>query len=79
MNLKYLKNSEFIVNINNKLNNSNIIKNYMEVTELVKNSLKNNDIVLCTGGLGPTNDDVTLHAVTEVFKTELELLWCIKF
>ncbi len=30
-----------------------------------------NDIVLCTGGLGPTHDDVTLSAIVKAFNTEL--------
>ena len=32
---------------------------------------KENEIVICTGGLGPTNDDVTLDAIVEAFNTEL--------
>ncbi|MBK8946838.1 MAG: competence/damage-inducible protein A [Ignavibacteriae bacterium] len=42
-----------------------------EIVEEINRVLKISDIILCTGGLGPTNDDVTLHAITEVFKTEL--------
>ncbi|MBK7106374.1 MAG: competence/damage-inducible protein A [Ignavibacteriae bacterium] len=42
-----------------------------EIVEEINRVLKISDIILCTGGLGPTNDDVTLHAISEVFKTEL--------
>ena len=31
------------------------------------------DVVIVTGGLGPTKDDITKHALTEYFDTKLEL------
>jgi nicotinamide-nucleotide amidase len=31
------------------------------------------DLVICTGGLGPTHDDITRNAVVDYFKTELIL------
>jgi len=31
------------------------------------------DVIICTGGLGPTHDDVTRSAVVDYFKTELVL------
>ncbi|MEJ6754403.1 MAG: competence/damage-inducible protein A [Flavobacteriales bacterium] len=34
---------------------------------------KRSDIVIITGGLGPTNDDITKHTLTEYFNTTLEL------
>lgn len=36
-----------------------------------KYAFENNDIVLVTGGLGPTHDDVTLKCIVEFFDTEL--------
>ena len=34
-------------------------------------ALANADLIICTGGLGPTHDDVTRSAVVDYFKTEL--------
>lgn len=34
-------------------------------------SLKASDLVILTGGLGPTNDDITKHALCEFFQDEL--------
>jgi nicotinamide-nucleotide amidase len=34
-------------------------------------ALSNADLIICTGGLGPTHDDVTRSAVVDYFKTEL--------
>lgn len=36
-------------------------------------ALQKNEIVLMTGGLGPTEDDMTKEVLTEYFNTELEL------
>jgi len=42
------------------------------ITEVLKALLKNNDIVLVTGGLGPTSDDMTRNAISEISGHPLE-------
>ena len=37
----------------------------------VTKAMKENSVVLITGGLGPTNDDITKHVLCELFETEL--------
>jgi len=37
----------------------------------INSMMQQNDVVLCTGGLGPTHDDLTLSAVVKAFDTEL--------
>ena len=36
------------------------------IIDTLSNELKNNDIVICTGGLGPTKDDITKDALAEL-------------
>jgi nicotinamide-nucleotide amidase len=43
------------------------------IQESLKRSLKNSDLVLITGGLGPTNDDITKHVLCDFFGDKLEL------
>lgn len=63
---------ELLNNNNYSISSSSVVGDKInQIVEEIEKSLKLNDIVLCTGGLGPTNDDVTLHAISEVFKTEL--------
>ncbi len=42
-----------------------------EIINCIERSRKKSDIIIITGGLGPTNDDVTKHALTNYFKDEL--------
>ncbi|MEL7834794.1 competence/damage-inducible protein A [Fodinibius sp. Rm-B-1B1-1] len=41
--------------------------------EVLEESLSASDLVITTGGLGPTHDDITKQAVTELFDCELVL------
>lgn len=38
-----------------------------------KSAFENNDIVIVTGGLGPTHDDITKECIVKFFNTELEM------
>jgi nicotinamide-nucleotide amidase len=40
-----------------------------EITKCISTAWEHNDVVICTGGLGPTQDDITKDAVCEVFGT----------
>jgi len=42
-----------------------------EIINCIERSRKKSDIIIITGGLGPTNDDVTKHALTSYFKDKL--------
>lgn len=43
----------------------------MTVKEVFTHALSNADLVISTGGLGPTHDDITKKAVTDLFDCEL--------
>ncbi|MFA4924954.1 MAG: molybdopterin-binding protein, partial [Ignavibacteriaceae bacterium] len=43
-----------------------------EIVSAFASAWKNYDLVLVTGGLGPTHDDITREAVTKFFNSELE-------
>ena len=52
--------------------------NQSRITDLIKQSIKRAEIVITTGGLGPTVDDPTRQAVADVYGTKLifhEQLW----
>ncbi len=42
------------------------------ITQSVKNAMNEADLVIITGGLGPTNDDITKKTLCTIFNTELE-------
>lgn len=42
------------------------------IEEILKALKKNNDIIIVTGGLGPTQDDMTRESIARVFNAELE-------
>lgn len=41
------------------------------IKKVLESSISHADVVLITGGLGPTNDDITKHTLAEFFNTEL--------
>lgn len=43
------------------------------ILQNLHNALNRADIILLTGGLGPTNDDITKHALAEYFNSELKI------
>ena len=45
--------------------------NIRNICDALENALNRADIIIATGGLGPTNDDVTKKAVVRVFKRNL--------
>ncbi|RKD34495.1 competence/damage-inducible protein A [Thermohalobacter berrensis] len=47
--------------------------NEVRIKEIVINSLNRSDILILTGGLGPTGDDITKEVVSEVFDAKLTL------
>ncbi|MCD6408617.1 competence/damage-inducible protein A [bacterium] len=52
--------------------------NKEELKETLKKSLENSDVIILTGGLGPTFDDITREAVSEVLNRKLnfsEEIW----
>ncbi len=50
---------------------STISDNYKEITTAVSNSIAKYNLTILTGGLGPTNDDVTKNCLNEYFGCKL--------
>jgi nicotinamide-nucleotide amidase len=44
-----------------------------KIIETVEYAINRADVVLITGGLGPTKDDITKHTLSRFFNTELEI------
>jgi competence/damage-inducible protein CinA-like protein len=72
------------LNTNAALIGELLTQNYIDVTgsvvvgdkekhilEAFRNAVNNNDIIIVTGGLGPTHDDLTLECIVKFFNTEL--------
>lgn len=43
------------------------------ILHAIDEAMKRSELVLVTGGLGPTKDDITKHVLCEYFETELEI------
>ena len=50
---------------------STIGDNYIQIKDILQSSIKENDIIIFTGGLGPTNDDITKKCLNDFFKGKL--------
>ena len=50
-----------------------ISDNKEDIISALKNAANRSDVIIITGGLGPTKDDITKHTLTEYFNTSLEL------
>ena len=46
--------------------------NKSAIVENLTAAMKSSDIVIVTGGLGPTKDDITKHTIAQMFNSELE-------
>lgn len=57
----------------NTLQVTTIADDHEQIKEAVGLALKKVDLVLITGGLGPTKDDITKIALAEFFNTKLEI------
>ncbi len=63
--------SEHLHNIGvNVFNHSVVGDNFDRVLTALENGFKNNNVIITTGGLGPTLDDMTKEAVAKYFKVE---------
>ena len=51
---------------------SNVGDNPMRLTQTIATARKRSDLIIITGGLGPTSDDITRDSVAKAFGLELE-------
>jgi nicotinamide-nucleotide amidase len=52
---------------------SQIGDNQSRLTNLLREAISRADLILCTGGLGPTEDDITREAIAEVLEEEVRV------
>lgn len=70
-NLGWLGNS--LINLGLPVTRSIIIRDsYEDITETLRNEWDANDIIITTGGLGPTTDDITKKTIADFFGKKLE-------
>ncbi len=70
-NSKYIANKLFLLGIEVSVI-LNLPDNYAIIKKNLAASLKENDIIILTGGLGPTQDDITKDAVKDVLALKTE-------
>ncbi len=51
---------------------SSVLDLEADLKEKIESSLKMFDVVICSGGLGPTQDDITLEVVSKIFNCSLK-------
>lgn len=65
---------EFMTELGFEVTEVHTISDELElINSTISRSMKLSDIVLCTGGLGPTHDDITKAAVAELFGVSMKL------
>lgn len=65
---------EFMTNLGFEVTEVHTISDDLElIKSTLSRSMNRSDIVLCTGGLGPTHDDITKSAVAELFNVSMKL------
>ncbi len=52
---------------------SSVLDDKKALTSQIEKALENSDIVVCSGGLGPTQDDITLAIAANIFKSSFHL------
>ena len=63
---------EKLVNINVEVNSTSVVgDDETSILNEFKRCWEENDILIATGGLGPTHDDITRKCVVKFFNTEL--------
>ncbi len=53
---------------------SQVGDNRVRIVEVLKRAWQRSDIILITGGLGPTDDDVTRESIAEMFGEKMEIV-----
>lgn len=61
-----------LTNIQVSVNKTSVVSDdYDDIMSEFKNCWAKNDLLIVTGGLGPTHDDITRNCIVKFFKTEL--------
>src|ERR1039457_3366354 len=63
-----------LIELSTDINKTSVVgDNEKQILDEFKECYHDNDLVIVTGGLGPTHDDITLNCVVKFFNTELIL------